>query len=173
MLNSLPLPAPALDDGWAEVRAGAHTVRYRRHGTGRAVVLLTPRAGSLALWPELVDTLRAEFRVIIPEPPVDVETEDWLGALLDGLGLQQVSAIAAGELCMAALERALLEPEQLSRIVFVGEGRGRTSALDGGFETDRGLATVPMLIVRRERTAEEVVPVIQQFLRGATGPSKA
>jgi hypothetical protein len=69
MPNQSTAAAICPPETWAEVRAHDHVMRYRRSGTGRAVLVLRSADGAEALWPELHDALAARFRLIIPEVP--------------------------------------------------------------------------------------------------------
>ena len=174
MLNApiAPAPAPAAPprsqdlDGWAEVRAHDRVVRYRRSGAGPAVLLLQPASPAQSLWPELFELVASGARLIVPEPPAnDAEVEEWLSALFEGLGLRNTTIVAADGFCIAALERALLSPEQIARVVMVCSGRGSESAVDGKLAGAAQAASVPLLVVRRERPVSEILPVVEGFLR--------
>src|SRR5437763_1728572 len=79
MPNVPNAPTPAITppcqiaEAWAEIRTHDHVTRYRRAGTGRAVVVLDAADGE-PLWPELIAALAERFRLIVPEvPPAAVD----------------------------------------------------------------------------------------------------
>jgi hypothetical protein len=154
-------------DGWAEVRAHDRVVRYRRSGAGPVVLLLQPHQSRAPLWPELLTLIGEGSRLIVPEPPADEsEVEAWLSALLEGLGIRNITVVATDDFCIAALERTMLSPEQIARVVMVCSGRGTESGVDGMLSTPAQTAAVPFLVVRRERPASEILPLVERFLRG-------
>jgi hypothetical protein len=167
MLNALsPVRHDGLD-GWAEVRAHDRVVRYRRSGAGRPVLLLQPQTSTDTLWPELLELIGQRTRLIVPEPPAsDREAEAWLSALLEGLGMRNITVIATDGFCIAALERALLSPEQIAAVILVYSGRGSESAVEGRLAAPAQSAAVPLIVLRRDRAASEVLPVVEAFLRG-------
>lgn len=169
MTDTLADPKQKELNGWAEVRAHDRVVRYRRSGggAGPAILLLQPASSAAPLWQELADMLGDGRRVIVPDPPADdSEVEAWLSALLEGLGVRNITVIATEGFCMAALERALLSPEQVGRVVMVCSGRGSEGAVDGTLATSVQSAAVPFLVLRRDRPASEILPVVESFLRG-------
>src|SRR4051812_42619927 len=105
--------AGAPTESWGEVRTGEHIVRYRRSGSGRAVLVLHSPDASEPLWPEVLDLLAGSGRVIVPNPPANTDVNQWLALLLDGLGLMNVVLVAAEGFCIAAIERALMEPDRI------------------------------------------------------------
>ena len=165
MLNA-PTAKPQDLEGWAEVRAHDRVVRYRRSGSGPVVLLLQPDSPTTPLWPELLEAIATGSRLIVPEPPAtESDAEPWLSALLEGLGTRHTTIVAAGGFCIAALERALLSPEQIDRVIMVCSGRGSEGAVDGQLATAAQAAAVPFLVVRRDRPVSEILPVVQEFLR--------
>jgi hypothetical protein len=52
----------------------------------------------------------------------------------------------------------------VSRIILICRGRGREGAVDASIEPGSRLGTVPMLFLRRDRPAAEIVPLIADFL---------
>jgi hypothetical protein len=154
---------------WAEVRAHEHVMRYRRSGTGRAVLLLHDGQGGEPFWPELPPALDGRFRVIVPQTPaLDVDIVGWLADFLEGLGLTDVGILVADELCTQAIELTLLDADQIGRIVLVPRGRGDAPGLTGSLATAARRTTVPLLVVRRGLPAEEALPVIGRFLDGGS-----
>jgi hypothetical protein len=153
--------------GWAEVRAHDRVVRYRRSGAGPAVLLLQPVSPAAPLWDEFSDMIGEGRRLIVPDPPADeLEVEAWLSALLEGLGVRNITVVATEGFCIAALERALLSPEQVGRVIMVCSGRGSESAVDGILATSVQAAAVPFLVLRRDRPVSEILPIVAGFLRG-------
>jgi hypothetical protein len=171
MPNSPPSDADHLAESWAEVHARDQVMRYRRSGVGRAIlVVLRPPGSPQPLWPGLLETLGEQFRVIVPEPPAaESDAACWLGDFLEGLGMSGVSVLATGCLCIPALELALLESDQIARIVLVPDGVGRElgGMGRGALETDTRHLPVPLLVVRRGQSADETIPAVTGFLRGA------
>ncbi len=166
-MSNAPIVATPNDaGGWAEVRAHDRVVRYLRSGAGPAVLLLQPASSITPLWPEFLEMIAEGRRVIVPDPPTnEKEAEEWLSALLEGLGVRNITVVATDGFCIAALERALLSPEQISRMVMVCSGRGSESAIDGKLAAPAQSAAIPFLVVRRDRSAAEILPVVEAFLR--------
>jgi hypothetical protein len=152
-------------DGWAEVRAHDRVVRYRRTGAGPAVLLVQPHSPFTPLWPEFLELIGQGSRLIIPDPPAnEAEVEEWLGALLEGLGMRNVTLVATDGFCIAALERAVLSPEQVARVILISSGRGSESAVDGKLAMPAHSAAVPFLVLRRDRPVSEILPIVESFL---------
>ena len=146
-----------------ELRARGQVVHYRRSGAGRPLLLLAPTNDEQPLWPELLDVLRPAFRLIVPDlPPVGTDVEAWLSAVIEGLGLSRVTVVASDGFCLAALERALLEPDRIARVVMICRGRGSEAAVGGALGSVS--RSVPFLVLRHDRTAAEVMPLIEAFL---------
>ena len=156
-------------ESWAEVRARDQVMRYRRSGVGRAVLLvLRPPHDSAPLGPGVVEALGEQFRVIAPEAPAaEADAACWLGDFLEGLGMSNVSILAMGCFCIPALELALLESDQIARIVLVPDGAGRAlrAAGCGLLQTETRHLPVPLLVVRRGQSADEMLPLVTGFLR--------
>ena len=163
-------PATRPPETWAEVRAHDHVMRYRRSGAGRVVLVLHADGDDGAadsLWPELAAALAERFRLIVPEAPADgADVSAWLGDFLEGLGVSGVALVAADRLCIPALELALLDTDQIARVVLVPGGRGTETVLDGALATSARQASLPLLIVRRGMPADEAVPLVTGFLAG-------
>jgi len=164
---------PHAHDGWAEVRAHDHVMRYRRSGAGRAVLVLAPAASMEPLWPELGGALSARFRVLVPDVPPPAAGDDvaaWLGDFLEGLGIAGVALVAAEPFCLPALELVLLDAERVGRLVLVPGGGGcggpaGEAGLDGALATAAGGGVaVPLLVVRRGMAAAEALPLVTRFL---------
>ena len=154
---------------WAEVRAHEHVMRYRRSGTGEAVLLLHDGEADEPFWPELLTVLDTHFRVIIPQAPAPgVDMVGWLGDFLEGLGLTDVALLVANELSTRAIELALLDADQIGRVVLVPSGQGDGAGLSGSLATATRRTTVPLLLVRRGLPAAEAVPLIARFLEGGS-----
>jgi hypothetical protein len=161
--------APRAPEAWAEVRANDRVMRYRRAGTGRAVIVLYSANDPQPPWPALVDALvdalGAGFRLILPEPPdADADIAEWLADFLEGLGMSNIGIVAAGRFCIPTLELTLLGVDQVARIVLVPNGRGGETGLGGALETATGQAVVPLLVVRDGHPMEEILPIVTRFL---------
>jgi hypothetical protein len=144
-------------DCWAEVRARNQVVRYRRSGAGRAVLLLHGPGDADAIWPELMDVLHTGFRLIVPTPPpADVALEPWLAVLLDGLGMSNVAVIATDAFSSAAVDRALAEPDQIAAVVLVSRDEDSPSTATR--------FAVPLLVLRRDQPAHEIMPLVLGLL---------
>lgn len=166
-MPNAPTTAQKELEGWAEVRAHDRVVRYRRSGAGPAVLLVQPHSSLAPLWPEFLALIGEGSRLIVPEPPAnESEVEAWLGALLEGLGMRCMTVVATDAFCIAALERAMLSPEQVARMILITSGRGSESAVDGKLAMPAQCADVPFLVLRRDRPASEILPMVETFLRG-------
>ena len=165
MSNSLLIDEKLPANGWTEIRARDQVVRFRRWGAGRAVLLLHSAPESRPLWPELLDSLTSGFRLIVPDAsPVGSDIDVWMAALLEGLGTSKLTVIASEEFCMPAMEHALLDPERVSAVILICPGRGSESCVIGSLGTTNQLPAVPLLMLRRERPAAEILPVVLRFL---------
>src|SRR5687768_9062075 len=110
-------------ESWAEVRAHDQVMRYRRTGAGRPVLVLRSPDDPDPLWPELLATLGASYRVIVPDPPEgDTDVATWLTSFLEGLGATSVRIVASDRFCMPAVELALLEAVGIVRMALVTDG---------------------------------------------------
>lgn len=140
--------------------------RYVRRGVGPPVVLLRREDGPHGeLWPALVETIAERCRVIIPEvPDADAEFGSWMRGFLDGVGLPPVTLIAAGTLCVPALEFALLDADRLSGLLLVPAGRAEETGLTGALGTTERTGALPVLVVRRECPAVEALALIDRFV---------
>lgn len=154
-------------DSFAQVRSADYTTRYIRVGAGQPVVIVDATMDPGALWPELIGRLADRGRVILPEVHGGHDRfTPWLRSFLDGMGLPPVTLIATGELCLAALEFALLEPERVRRLVLVPAGRAEETGLASVITPSVGVSSVSMLVVRRDCPPADAIPLIERFLRG-------
>ena len=168
-MSNPPFPAAARTaEWWAEVRAHDRVIRYRRSGVGRAVLLLLRAPDdSEPLWPELLDGLDRSFRLIVPEAPsAGADVASWLADFLEGLGVSSVRILAFDPFCIPALELALLEADQIDRIVLVpnGSGAGTRGAGRGALATAMREVAVPLLVLRRGQPVDETLPLVTAFL---------
>lgn len=174
MPNPSLMDVPSSPESLGEIRARGQVVRYRRSGTGRPLLLLHSPKDLPPLWPEVLELLHSGFRLVVPDPPSrGMEAEAWLSALLDGLGLSGVTVVASDQFCIAALERALLEPDRVARVVMVVRGRGSEAVVDGSIDSIPRLVSVPLLVLRHDRHAGEVLPLVTRFLERAGSGSRA
>jgi pimeloyl-ACP methyl ester carboxylesterase len=154
-------------DSFAQVRSADYTTRYIRVGAGQPVVIVDVAMDAGALWPELVSRLADAGRVILPEVQGSSDRfSAWLRSFLDGMGLPPVTLVATSELCLSALEFALLEPERVKRLILVPGGRAEETGLTSIMTPSTGVSSVTMLVVRRDFPAGEAIPLIERFLRG-------
>jgi hypothetical protein len=166
-MSNTTLRAAPPADAWAEVRARENVTRYRRSGAGQAVLLLD-RTGNASLWPELLHILGENFRVIAPEIPSGYSNHaTWIPEFLEGLGAASVTVVAASDFVVPALDLALRDVHQVTRLVLVPDGESDEPATAGAVTTSAGPAGVPLLVVRRGLPADEAVPLISKFLSGA------
>ena len=164
MSNTSVFEAPPQSDSWAEVRAHDRVVRYRRIGTGRPVLALYSPGDPL--WPELLQTLGAGYRLIVPQPPgAGADITPWLAGFLEGLGLSSVRILAADSFSIPALELALLDTAGISRMVLLAEGPAAPDAPRGFLRSAVGRTSVPLLLVRRAQPAGGMIALITDFLR--------
>ena len=128
--------------------------------------LLAPAYAVDPFCPQLLDLIAEGTRLVVPEPPAhEIEVEEWLSALLEGLGMRNTTIVATEGFCIAALERTLLSPEQIARVMIVCSGRGSESAVDGQLAAPAQAAGVPFLVLRRDHPVSEILPVAERFLR--------
>ncbi|MDB4883672.1 MAG: hypothetical protein JWL95_2438 [Gemmatimonadetes bacterium] len=140
-------------------------MRYRRAGAGRPVLVLRSAVEPEPLWAELDEALVSVFRVLTPDlPHACADVAAWMRDFLEGVGIDRVTLIAEDSLCIAALEMALLNADQVERMVLVPAGRSNETGLDGTLATSMAGMAVPLLVVRRGLSAGEAVPMLMQFL---------
>ena len=156
-----PMQNPSLSllsqDGWAEVRARDHVVRYRRSGSGQPALLLYSATDNQGLWPEVIEALAAGFRLIVPSPPAPgTDAESWLATVIEGLGVPNLTVIVTEAFGLAPLEAIVGRCDQVARIVFVAAGAGV------GVSASR--TSTPLLVLQRERPADEILPALMRFL---------
>ena len=154
-------------ESWSEVRANDQVIRYRRSGVGRTVLVLRsvpPDGRDDASVPALIAALGARFRLLMPELPAgDPNLTCRLALFLDGLGVADLAVLAFGDLCLPALELALLGRDQVARLALVTEGHGALPDLDGALVTAPGQA-VPLVLVRDAGRAADDLPELVRFL---------
>jgi hypothetical protein len=164
-MPNLSIDLPRAPGDWAEVRANDRVMRYRRTGTGRAIVLLLLPTHMKAPWPELIESLGSRFRVIFPEPPAgDTDITDWLADFLEGLGMSNVGIVAAERFCIPTLELTLLGLDQVARVVLVPHGPRGEQGAEGALEATTGQALIPLIVVRDGEPVAEIVRRITRFL---------
>ncbi len=140
----------------ATVVTGAGEIRYRRAGRGRPVLLLTARGPAGASGALVLHALAGRFRVIAPQPrpaPGGVGARaagaagDWIGHVVDGLGLERPSLVADEAFGLAALRFALLDPERVDRLVVMSDDRTLPAAGQAASCDDGAGARLPLLLV--------------------------
>jgi pimeloyl-ACP methyl ester carboxylesterase len=114
------VPVPQIQ---AVVQVGPVEVAYRRAGAGAPVVLLHDGEHGAALAAALFDVLATRFRVIAPDAPpaaaAGVTLARWLRGLIDGLGLERPSIVAAEEVGVAVLAFAMDDPDRVDRLAIL------------------------------------------------------
>jgi pimeloyl-ACP methyl ester carboxylesterase len=165
MSNASSLTTPA--ESFAEVRAHDQVMRYRRAGSGRPLLVLRTGVAGDSLWHELDDRLPQCFRVLTPDTTTsNGSTALWLRGFLEGIGVERTSVLATGDLCMAALELALMDGDRIERLALVPPGGVPEPGLDGALATSMLGITVPLLVVRRGVPSSEALPQLMRFLEG-------
>jgi pimeloyl-ACP methyl ester carboxylesterase len=156
-------------DGRPQVRAADHVTRYTRTGAGKPVLVLDEPTIVGTLWPELLSRLAEHHRVILPEvPDAELHFYRWLRGFAEGMGLPVMTMIAVGNLCVPALEFALLEPDRVDRLVLVSSGSADETALAGTLTPALSSAHVAMLVVRRDTAPANAIAAIEGFMRDET-----
>jgi pimeloyl-ACP methyl ester carboxylesterase len=131
------------------------------------VLIVDATMDSNSLWPGFVGRLAEGRRVILPEVQGGSDRfTAWLRSFLDGMGLPPVSLIATGDLCVAALEFSLLEPDRVQKLVLVPTGTAEETGLASVMTPSVGTASVSMLVVRRDCPPSDAIPLVERFLRG-------
>jgi hypothetical protein len=153
-------------DVWAEVCAHDRVMRYRRLGAGMPILLLFHQFGSAPMADELVRVLTTKFRLIVPELSSRSNPTDWIAEFLEGLGTSAVTLIAAGPLCMPAIEIALRDADQIARIVLLPDGDADESSREPALVATFGVSHIPALIVRPGLGVTETVTIIAEFVGG-------
>ena len=104
------------------------TVNYRDQGSGPALVLLHGSFGSLRMFDDMVTALGTSYRIIrYDQPPsglsgsvpanFDMTAEAFLSALLDKLGVKQVSLLGTSSGGIIAYRFAAAYPERVSALI--------------------------------------------------------
>ncbi|HET9010841.1 MAG TPA: alpha/beta hydrolase [Gemmatimonadaceae bacterium] len=150
--------------GWAEVRADGQVLRYRRSGSGRSVLLLCVGAACESPWSALVAALDADFRVLVPVLPPAAHLVRGLTAFLDGLGTTRVAVVATGDLCGAALELALQDPDRVARAVLVPDAPADHAGVDATLRATAHDLAVPLSVLPRGTPTDELLVRIGAFL---------
>ena len=159
---------PRPSDAFAQVRTADHVTRYTRVGAGRPVVVLDDHSSAETIWPKLVSHLAIERRILIPEVPrTEPRFAAWLRGFIDGMGLPPLTLVAAGDLCLPAIEFALLEPERVERLILIPCGSAEETGLSGALSSTLGSSDVKLLVVRRDAPSTEAISIIETFLAGA------
>lgn len=142
--------APSGEGCCAEVRAHDRVMHYRRSGKGPYLIALADPASD-ALVSAHLEALSGSFRVIVPQLPRDSADDGtlarWLGEFMEGLGLPEVTLLAAGNSCVPAVEAAL-SCDAVRRLVLLSGRHGAAESLDGRLEPAASMRVVPVTIVR-------------------------
>lgn len=131
------------------------------------MVVLAPASVTAPLWPELADWLVARHRVIVPalgDEHVSVAAQS--AGFLEGLGTRGVSVVAVGSCCVAALELALRDTDQIARVALIPDGPADESACCGLLAAAERSPPVGLLIAPRELPAGEALRLFSSFLAG-------
>lgn len=151
---------------WCEIRLADRTMRYRRLGAGKPLVLLT-QVGAEP-WPDVLEAIAERRRIYVPDLPADQGGfVAWLQGFLDGVGAERPAIVATGTSCIPALEFALLEAERVDRLVLIPDGAADETGLDGALSPSRDGPSLPILLLRREHPDAAAVELMTRFL----GPS--
>jgi pimeloyl-ACP methyl ester carboxylesterase len=119
------------------------------------VLVLASPGGAEPFTAGFLNALESRYRVIVPEPPPDAEDlAGWIANFLEGMGIARVRILAADRLCVAALELALVDPDQVACLVLHGEGPGAVADAGGALGAHGSGGRVPLLIVHGGPTAE-------------------
>ena len=154
----------------AEVCANDRIMHYRRSGAGLPILLMFAAPATTPLTDELTRVLATKFRLIVPEMPLGINPTDWIAEFLEGIGLTAVTLIAAGPFCMAAIELALRDDDQVSRLALIPDGEADDSMHDEAVLTTFGPAQIPAIIVRPDLEARDSAAIIMRFVEdGANG----
>jgi pimeloyl-ACP methyl ester carboxylesterase len=118
----------------SHVKIHGHDVRYRRAGTGEAIVLIHGLAGSSLTWREVMPTLAKKYDVIAPDLLGHGESAkpmgDYsLGAMASGLrdllailDVERATIVGQSFGGGVAMQLAYQHPELCDRLVLVGSG---------------------------------------------------
>lgn len=110
---------PYSPDHTAEVRAHNQVMRYTRAGSGPLLLLLGDAAepwGATGFRERLTEG----YKVIVPTIPEGTsDVTEWLGCLLEGLGAAEVTIVAAGSRCDAALALSLDANDFVRRVILI------------------------------------------------------
>jgi hypothetical protein len=74
--------------------------------------------------------------------------------------------VAADPFCIPALELALLDADQVARVVLVPGGEAGETGLDGALATTTRASSISLLVVRRGLSASDALPIVTRFLDG-------
>ena len=134
----------------ATVCDGSLTMRYRRAGSGRTVLVLGelgPLSGSLA----------ARFRVVVPEI-ADAPAPGWLPGFLDALGAPAVVVLADARHALAALAFTLMDPDSVQALVLVTD-----AGVPAGLWEDLARIRRPLLVCSgRPGGADEIAAFLRE-----------
>ena len=159
------LKSPIPLESWAEVRAGDRVIRYARLGSGLTILLLAHN--DTPLRDELLHALASNFRVLAPDlSSADTTSARCLATFLDGLGARSLGLVAAGELCVPALELALRDGDQIGRVVLVPEGTSADWVSEGALAAAPRNGSMPLLIACAALATTEELPAVLHFLSG-------
>ena len=151
----------------AVVRAGATVTSYERTGAGDPVLLLVGPDEDIAtpFWTAIRRAIGAQFRLVVPDTgPTGGDLNGWLGAFLDGLGVEGASFIADEKVGVAVIGFALLAPDRVKRLVLVSSGCPDVPDLDGAVGDQA--SPHPLLVVRAQGDPEAVAASVVKFLAG-------
>lgn len=133
-------------------------------GAGPPLVLLSQAPLTEALWPSVTSAIAAGNRVYVPEVGVwEGDFASWLRSFMDGVGAEVVSLVAVGDLCISALEFALLQPDRIGRLILVPSGRSAETGLEGSLIDEKASATLPILLLHREHGESAAAEVVKAF----------
>ncbi len=185
--RSIPLLARA------SVDAGAVTTYYARFGSGEPILLLGSGGAGDSLGSFLLAPLATRFRVIAPEPLVECGRvtlalpgsagapafSTWLRDFLDGLGVEQVSIVAEGQLAIPSLCFALSDPGRVERLVLLYPDAPEPTPAESVIGEVLHPSGTPLLLLRVDRRggnpasslAPQLCEAVIQFLSGEVDAS--
>lgn len=108
--------------------------------------------------------LADRFRVLIPELPSSCAAPEWLTGFLEGLGVSTVDLIADDPFWLPAVQLALAGDDQVARLVVVVSESDDDVTLTSALAAGPRSAAIPLLLVGRKVSTQELVQRVTKFL---------